>query len=72
MEVNSVQELKELRKKAGYSQMELAKQIGVTQSNVAKWETGNYYPRPALLPVLADLLHCTIDDLFGREKEENV
>lgn len=70
MEVDSVQELKELRKKAGYSQMELAKQIGVTQSNVAKWETGNYFPRPVLLPVLADLLQCSIDELFGREKEE--
>ena len=65
-----MQELKELRKKAGYSQMELAKQIGVTQSNVAKWEAGNYFPRPVLLPVLADLLQCSIDELFEREKEE--
>lgn len=44
--------------------------LGVSASSVAKWETTNTCPRAELLPALADLLHCSIDDLFGRGKEE--
>ncbi len=56
--------LKDLRTKANISQVELAEKIGVTQSAVAMWETGEAMPRADKLPVLAEILGCSISDLF--------
>ena len=56
--------LKDLRTKANISQVELAEKIGVTQSAVAMWETGEAIPRADKLPVLAEILGCSISDLF--------
>ena len=62
--------LKKIRSQANMTQVELAKRLNVAQSSVAAWENNeSSYPRAELLPALADLLHCTIDDLFGRGKE---
>lgn len=63
--------LKKIRSQANMTQVELARRLNVAQSSVAAWENNeSSYPRAELLPALADLLHCTIDDLFGR-KERN-
>ena len=62
--------LQVLRRKNNLTQAEVAITLGVSASSVAKWETTNTFPRAELLPALADLLHCSIDDLFGR-KERN-
>lgn len=59
--------IKRLREAAGMTQAELADKIGVTQPIVASWETGVKNPRAAKLPKLAQILGCTIDDLFRRE-----
>lgn len=59
--------IKRLREAAGMTQAELANKIGVTQPIVASWETGVKSPRAAKLPKLAQILGCTIDDLFRRE-----
>lgn len=64
--------LQVLRRKNNFTQAEVAITLGVSASSVAKWETTNTFPRAELLPALADLLHCTIDDLFGRGKEEKL
>lgn len=69
-EVINLKNLQVLRRKNNLTQAEVAITLGVSASSVAKWETTNTYPRAELLPALADLLHCSIDDLFGREKEE--
>ena len=53
------------RKKAGYTQQNLAQKVGVTQSAVAKWDTGESLPRAAMLPNLALLFGCSIDDLLS-------
>lgn len=58
--------LKEMRRGAGLTQADLSKTLGVTQSTVAMWECGVSYPRGEMLTKLADVLHCTIDELFGR------
>jgi len=60
--------IKMLRERNGLSQRALAEGIGVTQQAVAKWETGGAYPRGEVLVKLADLLHCTIDELFDRSE----
>lgn len=68
-EVMNLKNLQVLRRKNNLTQAEVAITLGVSASSVAKWETTNTYPRAELLPALADLLHCSIDDLFGRGSE---
>ena len=56
------------REKAGLTQAEVAKALGVDQSAVSLWETGKTAPRAALLPKLADLYGVTVDELLrGKE-----
>lgn len=62
--------LKKIRSQANMTQVELARRLNVAQSSVAAWENNeSSYPRAELLPALADLLNCSIDDLFGRGEE---
>ena len=60
--------LKELRKQSGLSQEDVAFALGVLQSTVSMWETGDNMPRAAMLPKLAELYHCSINDLYGKEE----
>lgn len=48
----------------GLTQQQLADALSLERSNVAAWETGRGLPSAALLPRLAELLHCSIDELF--------
>ncbi len=57
--------LKKLRKEKGLTQEELAESVGVSAQAVSKWELGSL-PDAALLPVIADVLGVSIDEMFGR------
>lgn len=61
--------LKEIRKKKGITQEQLADAVGVSAQAVSKWEM-NGYPDASLLPVIADYLEVTIDELFGNPAEK--
>ena len=61
--------IKELREKRGITLSGLAREMGVKPSSVAQWETGEAMPAAAKLPLLASILSCTIDALFGREAD---
>lgn len=56
-----------MRKKAGFLQADVADRLCIDRSTVAKWETGEAMPRADKLPLLAQLLGCTIDELFEHE-----
>ena len=57
--------LANLRRKAGLTQIDLARQLGYrTQSVVSAWESGERTPPTRILPKLAKVLGCSIDDLF--------
>ncbi len=59
--------VKQLRKSIGLTQAQLAKQLGFKSSSaVAMWETGDRNPPSILLPRLAEVLHCHIDELFDQ------
>lgn len=58
--------LKALRIQRNLTQKQLADGLGVTQSSVAMWESGTAMPNAGKLPELADFLHCSIDELYGR------
>lgn len=42
--------------------------VGVSQQSVAKWESGEAYPRASQLPELAKALSCSIDELYTGEE----
>lgn len=58
------------RLKLGMTQADLAGALGVDPSTVAKWESEKAYPRADLLPKIANLLGCTIDELYADEPEK--
>ncbi|MBQ7912322.1 MAG: helix-turn-helix transcriptional regulator [Clostridia bacterium] len=57
--------LKELRQERGLSQMELAKQTGLSQSAIAKWEKDKTDPTSANLIVLSQFFNESVDYLLG-------
>ena len=60
----NIQLMREYRK---ITQDDLAKSLGIERSTVSKWETEKAMPRAALLPKLAKVLGCSIDDLFRED-----
>lgn len=54
-----------LRKKKGLTQSELAQKLSVKRSALSMWELGRSNPSIKMLPRLAVILDCTIDDLIG-------
>lgn len=60
--------LRELRVKAGLSQVELAERLNVPQSTVSRWETAANAPPLNLAPTLAKVLKLKkTKDLFPVE-----
>ncbi len=54
-----------LRKQHHMTQEDLAKELGVTNQSVSKWESGQCCPDIQLLPIIADLFSVSIDELLG-------
>lgn len=52
------------RKLVGLTQYELAEALGIERPRLSMWECGYAWPPAAFLPKLADLLCCTIDELY--------
>lgn len=57
----------ELRMRQGYTQVSLAKKLGVSKQAVSNWENGNIQPSIDMLIRIADLFSVTTDYLLGRE-----
>lgn len=57
--------LKELRKKAGLSQMQLATEIGINRSTLADYEVGSCNPKPDRLKKIATFFRVTVDQLIS-------
>lgn len=53
-----------LRKSKGYTQQEVAAQLGVSNKTVSSWETGASCPDISMLPVLAELYGVTCDEII--------
>ena len=58
-------ELKKQRESRGLSQY--AAIMGTSQAAVGMWETGARMPRADKLPKLAEVLGCSVADLFNTE-----
>lgn len=63
--------LKELRTEKGYTQAELAKEIGVSQGAIYFWEKEINEPTAGYLVKLADIFGVSVDELLSFECEKN-
>lgn len=57
--------IQELRSAFGWSQVELAKRLGVAKQTVSNWENENIQPSIEMLVRLARLFNVTTDYLLG-------
>lgn len=57
--------IKDLRKKNGFTQEELAERLGVTYQAVSKWENGTGMPDISQVVPLASIFKVSTDVLFG-------
>ena len=62
--MNFSDKLKEIRKKEGISQEQLAEKIGVTRQAITKWETGKGLPDVENMVIIAEIFKTTIDELL--------
>jgi transcriptional regulator with XRE-family HTH domain len=56
--------LVKLRAARGLLQDDVARALGVSRQAVSQWERGIASPLADMLPLLAAILDCRIDDLF--------
>ena len=67
-EVVNLNNIKAMRNRAKITQAALAAQLGISQSTIAMWENRCNLPRAGMLPELAKILNCTIDDLLKYDR----
>ena len=65
--------IKNLRKEKGWTQLQLAEKLNVTDKAVSKWEVGEANPDISLIVTIASLFGVSIDYLLtGKSAEEKV
>ncbi|MCO4495013.1 putative transcriptional regulator [Streptococcus infantarius subsp. infantarius] len=69
--MNYTNNLKDLRKKAGYTQEELAKKIGISKRTLAYWEKGENSIKADKAEQLAKLFGVSIGVLLGYRNEND-
>ena len=65
MQLNLGIKIRELRRRDGRTQDNLAESLGVTAQAVSRWESGGSYPDMEMIPAIANYFHISIDELFG-------
>ena len=71
MKLTLGQKIKELRKRDGRKQEDLAGALGVTNQAVSRWEKDGSYPDMEMIPAIANYFGITIDELFGYENDRD-
>ena len=61
-----------LRKAAGFTQQELADEVGVTRRMIAYYEGQSEHPPTTLLPDIAMTLRISTDELLGLKKVKKI
>ena len=55
------------RKKNGFTQMQLAEKLNITDRAVSKWETGRAMPDSSIMLELCDILKISVNDFLSGE-----
>ena len=63
--------LKELRKKANFTQVEVAEKLGISQPAYASWERGAKKPTQENLVKIAQVLNVSVDYLVGNSEDKS-
>ena len=61
--------LKDLRKQAGLTQVDVAEKLGISQPAYASWERGVKKPTQENLVKIAQVLNVSVDYLVGNSEE---
>jgi transcriptional regulator with XRE-family HTH domain len=61
-----------LRRAAGFTQVEFAAELSISQRMVAYYESPNATPPAPLLPAIASTLGVSIDELFGVDAKKRL
>ncbi len=61
--------VRELRKRAGFTQEELADAVGVSRQTIISIERGRYVPSLALALKIATYFDCPTDDMFELKED---
>lgn len=64
-EIKGLENLRGLRQRAGLTQIDLAKALGVNRASIIAWEAGTAWPSAGKLPLIAGALNCSIDELYS-------
>lgn len=72
MQIKLGEKIKELRKRDGRKQEDLALALGVTNQAVSRWEANGGYPDIEMIPAIANYFHITIDELFGYDSDRQI
>lgn len=62
--------LRDIRITRNITQSELAEKLNVTQSVISEWESGKYMPNTKRALELAEILDCTVEELFEKTDKE--
>ena len=63
--------LKDLRKQANFTQVEVAEKLGISQPAYASWERGAKKPTQENLIKIAQVLNVSVDYLVGNSEEKS-
>lgn len=70
----SGEKIRQARLRAGLSQSQLARQVGVSERNVVRWESGRNQPRPEYVLAIAEVCCVHVVDLYddaGDDSEDS-
>ncbi len=63
------EKIKELRRRDGRKQEDLANTLGVSPQTISRWEANGGYPDIELIPAIVNYFNISIDELFGYSKD---
>ncbi|MBO4869498.1 MAG: helix-turn-helix transcriptional regulator, partial [Clostridia bacterium] len=69
MQLELGRKIRELRRRDGRTQEDLASAVGVTSQAISRWEANGGYPDMEMIPSIANYFGISIDELFGYEND---
>lgn len=71
MKIEIGEKIRELRRRDGRTQEDLAEALGVTCQAISRWEASGGYPDMEIIPAIANYFGVNIDVLFGFESDRD-